>query len=358
MRKLIEKLKHLLGNFWTALFVMFAVLGIMFYLILGRGATTALVEQMLHRQQLSARSAARALEVFISHVGRSIVILSKTGNLSTFNSSSEEILHNFTDGWKGTPVIGAILVDKEGLVRLVSDQNATSVGRLGVSVSDRFYFQRAKEMTEEGVVIGVPVIPRLGERRDEYILPVVTPLFDNGEFAGVFVVAINLRILAEQYIYPLKSSENIRTFLVTNEGVVLHSPRADLVGVNYFDYIEQNPFLGSDFILSQLKASLPAKDEGKFDLVLPTLEKDGLLTRYLIAYSPLWEGERGWILAMAAPVEEVFAFRGPYYFRIFSVFTITFLVLLAFFMRFAKAQGYKEGVEEEHEKHGIAKVTN
>ena len=310
------------------------VLAVVFFLGFGTSARAALIEQMLHREQIIARSGANSIETFMNLVGNSITIIAK-------GTPTPEDLDVFTEKWNDTPVVGIILTDASGEV--IVNSNRTGELGTGVNLSDRDYFIWAKTAAEGQVYVSAPVISRLGTSKGKFIVLISSPVVENGEFKGVLAGAALLSDVPGYFLEPLKISPATRIYLLDDSGVILSSGVPQLIGVNYIDYLASNPFLGSVATVPTFKKALASKEEGKIDIALQD-ETNQKLTRYLIAYTPLLLNgdERHWLLAVATPAEDALVYMGPIYARQFVAIIVAFLAVLALGIRLAKVIAYRE----------------
>jgi hypothetical protein len=318
---------------FTALifFIIFCTLSLFVYLTMGSGSLNSIVEQMLHREQIIARSGAKSIESFIQLSSKSLLILANSDNLST------DQLKFYINSWRGTPLTGLIQTDSSGqIINAVSNtEHLISDG----SVASRDYFQKAQKNQTPGIIIGQPVISRVPGANQNYKIPIAVPLFKNNQFNGILSVSISVPILTNDYLNTLKISGQTDIILLDQSGNFLNSVHTDVVGQNIFDYINQHPFLGDKIIVSTLKDKINEIGEHKFDIAIPNLFT-GKITRTLIASAPINFGNTTWILAITTPVDDALVFVSPFILKNFLEIAIVFFLSLAItlflFNRFIK----------------------
>lgn len=320
--------------------VLLVALGLIFYLLLGRGVVDTLVEQMQHRELAVARMGAASVTAFLDLAGKSVVVVA--GNPGG--------LQAFADQWQGTPLVGTILTDVSGQVVAGANQAEAPVDL--ISVADRNYFMWAKTAGAGAVEVFGPVLSRTGQSKGKYVVIVATPQMDRqGKFKGVLAAAVMLSKLTEQYLDPLRFSEQMGVHVVTDEGLVVYSSTGPKAGENVVEYVKKQQFLGSKVLAQRAAEGLKKGEEGKLDLAWPG-EKGW--QRYLVAYSPIKiEEGRYWYLVLTMPVDDALAFVGPLYMRVLVTFTAVFLAFLAYAVRLARHFASEERRKYEHEKHGI-----
>jgi hypothetical protein len=329
----------------------FVGLASIFYLIVGKRVEASLVDQMLHREQVVVRAGAKSISVFLELSGSSLALLARDHHVANIGKDTQVVLDNFIAGWEETPFVEVVLIDKEGVIQFVANKAETPL-EPGVSVTDRDYFIAAKKSLPGEVSVGKPFLPRLGAFEGQYLLPLSTPIIVDGERRGVLGAGILLSELTKNYLDPLRISEDTQVYLISQEGVFLHSFYPELVGKNAIEYIEENSYPGSDKIIDWIKEKLTDSKEGKYIFPMRKVDDKTKFERYLLAYTPFSLGERHFILAVATPQEDALAFFGPFYgnqigalvFIIFMVLAFSTLLILA--IRMTERDGYLRGFND------------
>lgn len=334
-------------NFILILVVAFFItLGTLLYWVIGERTVASLSEQTLHRQQVIVRAGAKSIESFIELVSNSISLLSQRPDIYTLNEKAGGILESYISEWTNTPVVGVALVDKNGAVQF--SQGKTGSGEKGIDVSDRDYYQWAKNAKEGEIHIGEPILSRLGAPKSKFVFTVATPLFREGEFNGVLAAGILINELTKTYIDPLKLSSDTRIYLIDDDGVFLRSPIESLVGENYIELLKETPFEGSEQVIYELTKAVSTRKESKLGITLPD-ERTGELTRFLISSSPVKLDGQFWTLAIASPLDEALKFYWPFQVSeiavllLFISMTIVFSALLIYSVRETKRRSYIKG---------------
>lgn len=350
-------------RFWTnklnriliALIVLFVSLAGVFFFVAGRRAEVSVADQMLHREQVITRAGAKSIESFLALSGASLATLASDRDVALLGEAAQVALDNFIEKWEETAVVETILVNKEGEVSFVANRQENGM-KPGISVSDRDYFIAASQAAPGEVFSGEPILPRLGAYEGQYIVPMATPVYEGEEFKGVLGMAILLSELTKTYLDPLKISADSKIYLLTRDGILLHSPVPELTGVNILDYLAENPFPGSEVFLEKMEEGMVKGGEGKLDMPWPETAK-GPLSRHLIAYSPLKVGGHDWVLGMATPIKDALAFFGPFYgnqlaalmMAILSILSFGAFVILA--VRMARRDAYLDGFTQKRDHH-------
>jgi hypothetical protein len=318
---------------FVAVFVL--ILSGSLYYVLNSGARQALVKQMHLREESVSKAGAQSISSFIKLFGNSIVLLADNPEIISRGTKTQEVLNSFVEIWRETPINGILLVDKVGKTSLFSTKTGITTLAESTSVSDRDYFVWAKQAKKREVFIGEPIIPRVGNLGKQYIIPVATPIYKEGNFDGLLVSSILLTQLTKEYLEPLKMSEDTRVYLVSSNGTILYGPFESLIGKNYIQYLKDHPFLGSTVIASYLKQKAESTEPEKLDIVLPD-EKKGGITRFLIAYAPIFYNHSHLLLAIAVPADEALTYIAPVYINQLGALIAGFLAILLLTIVFIK----------------------
>ena len=264
-------------------------------------------------------------------------------------------LQGFTSSFSNTPVKGAMLADVDGNIIFFSTSSGISKGT--TSIANRDYFAWAKEASEGETFLGEPVLTTEKVPIPEYVIPLATPIYNNGEFLGVLAAAISLSDLSEKYLLPLKLIESSEVFLLSDEGTLLHAPYGDLIGTNYNDFLEEMPFLGSKNLAKLAKKELAKKEEGSVNVLFPT-SPERKLTPMLTAYSPVEHNDTYWMLALAIPLGEALGFIIPPFINQIVVIVVAFLIFFLFVTIIVKKNALREWISNRKQinKKGEEKV--
>ena len=307
---------------------MIVVLGATFYLFLGLGAKTSLTNQLLSKQQVLARAEAGNVTSFFQVFGDSVAVLSQ---LKTITSSNSAIwsLDSFTEQWRDSGLVyGIALTDGSGVVRFNSNVSEVSEE---ISLSDRDYFLWAKGGPEAGeYFVGTPVISRLGTSKDQPVIPVAAPVYQNGTFAGVLVAEVGLHPLTKHYLNLMKVTDSTDIFLITKNGTLLYSNSFHSgIDVNLFDFLKTNSFSGSKALSDNLKNALNASGEGRLEISYSD-SRTGRVESHAMAYSSIDLGGQQWLLVMASPAQDIWDLTIPLYIRLIVLMVLVAVTVFAF----------------------------
>lgn len=344
-KRLTLRFSNLFNSIFFFALILLVFLGVVIYLFLGKGARNALVEQMLHREQANVRAGASSMETFVELVGSTLIAISNRDEIITLGPQTDALLESAMFKWKDTPVTSIILTDKDG--KVINAVYRGLPGEVGISIADREHFLWAKNAESSEFYVSAAIKSRLrGE--NYYVVPVASPVIDKeGNFNGLLAFGVSIDQLTNDYMSHLKISDKTEIYITKHDGNFIYSSTEELLGENFFELIEEHPFLGSEIIIEKLKERLENVQEGKLEMAYPeNVGTASPLKARLIAYSPVHIRNREWILVVATPTEDALISITPIYFRQAVSVLIIFLAFLGFSVRFAKTYGYKEAMKE------------
>jgi len=305
------------GRIWLFGLLLIVGLGAAFLVILSWRVKPAVTNQFLNQQQMVTRAEASNLEAFFETFGNSVAVLAKLGSMESWGENTQSDLDAFVTQWSNSGLVaGVALTDSRGIVRFIS--NVLGTQDVGVSLADRDYFDWAKNWSDEGeYLVGTSIVSRMGGTKGQVIIPVVSPVFQNGVFVGAVVTSAKLKPLTEHYLELMKISDATEVYLIGVQGDLLYDSKTpDKVGVKVFEAGEE-PFLGNQTVSDSLKDALNTTKEG-------SLARDGRL----ISYSPVPLGNRNWLLVTASPDQQMVDTTTPFYVRQAAMFLLFSLSIL------------------------------
>lgn len=356
MKKAVDNLKKITLGSWDEgfLFILVTVL-VLFagtFFLFNIQSKDILYEQMLHREQLSSRANAKALETFIDLFGRSLVTLSHQDGVKYPTPDTKNLIDEYYSNWLSTPVWGIVMTDNKGYVKFNS--NKDNKPDLNAYLGDREYFNLSKSAKTGTFDVSNPVVSKLGPSKDKHIVLVYTPIIsDDGRFVGLLAASVVFEDLSKQYFGPHKLTDRSFEYLVDEKGNVLASDQPGIPGRNMFDELNKNPFLGSKVLGEQLQEALISKKEGKIKVAYPADSGFPILSKMLVAYSPVKFGSINLMQAIAVPESDALVFLTPIYVRVSIIVAVTFLIIVIVGIRISKIRGYREAVEDEHKLHKL-----
>jgi len=311
---------------------------------------------MHQREELAVSSGTKSFKIFLDMAENSLLLLSRNPSIINPSTETQKALDEFALDWAETPILGAARFDKDGNFRFMGN-NVGESGEIYESligdVSSRDYFVWAETATEGDVYLGKPLMPKVKSPNLQFIFPFITPIYKSGDFDGILVLAISLPKLTAAYLDPLEVSPNCRVYLMHPDGTILagSSEYAELIQFNYFEYLRDNPYPGSEAALQGLTQAVESENEGRLDVILYSPIEKGLV-RFIIAYSPVIYGNEHWTLGLAVPITNINNDFDPLRetsIMLFSSAVLFILTLSAMGILLARAnqrKAYLEGLED------------
>jgi C4-dicarboxylate-specific signal transduction histidine kinase len=297
-----------------------SLLSLVYYILLGREVKPAITEQLLKQEQTLVRAEAGNITSFFQAFGSSVAILANSSNLEDPGTKALHDMDIFVEQWKKSGVVpGVILTDEFGVVQLSS--SILDIQSIGESVSDREYFLWANSDSGAGeYFIGRPVVSRLGESEGQTIIPVASPIYKDGVFAGAVVAAVKLEPLSKRFFGLIKVSGNTDVYLLDVDGDILYDSTTPVsVGENVTTTYREAPFLGSNVVSENIEYVLENFKEGTFQT-----------DSRLVAYSPISLGKQKWLLISSSPSHIVAEQASPLYIRQVGILLFTALTVVLF----------------------------
>lgn len=288
-----------------------------FNLFLGREAESTVSEQLLVRNQTLTRAQASNIISYFQTFGNSVAVLAQLTSIDRRDASTVRDIDTFVEQQRANGFIGGvILTDRNGVVRFNS--NVLGTRDVGNSVADRDYFIWLRDKGKEGeYYVSEPIVSRLGATRDETIIVVASPVYQNGVFTGVIASSVKLAPLLERFFGLMKISDQARVHVVDGHGELLYSnSNPDAFGTNISEY-----FSDDQILRDRIEYALSASEGGQLKT-----ETD------LTAYSLINLETQNWLVIIFTPGEEVSDLVTPFYVRQTAVLILTSFTILLFGM--------------------------
>jgi len=288
------------------------------------------IRQAQTRQAAQVSSAIESLDIFLDLSQTTFALLGDQLSDSPVPLNPgyiQDKLDKFISTWRNTALVEAVFVDNKGRLLVVSnDPEYRSLP--SIDVSDREYFIWSQTARPGEIYLGLPILTRAGAFRGQYIVPVATPIFRNGQFVGTLGMAISVNNLAKSFLDPFKLTDSSRIYLIDTRGVLLYSPFPELQGIDYLEYLDEHPFPGSQFVRKELEKRAQSLESGTLQVILPNAETK-FLSLMIIAHQPIVSESGHWLLAMATPLGPTLKLTAfPYIKQLLAVLILIFTFLL------------------------------
>lgn len=342
LNKLVIFFQNKVSLGFILVFSFFVIFFGVFYVTAINKIRDTYIDQVYHEEELIASSGANSIQVFLEMAENSLLILSRNPHIANLNIDTQKVLDEFVVDWAGTPIIGLSLFDKDGKIIHTSNNIGDETSGIVNSLvySDRDYFVWAEKAIEGDVYLGKPIFPKVKSPNLQYLLPIVTPIYRNGEFDGALFVAISLPKLTATYLDPLQVSPNARVYLMHPDSTIMAtmSGYEGYVGLNYIEYLRNNPHPGSEEAIQGLTKALSDEDGGKLDTILYS-PSNGEFIRFLITYYPMIHDGNHLTVALAVPYDDINNSLAPFKkggISLISLFVVVGITLSAIGMLFSK----------------------
>lgn len=299
-----------LGKLFVFIAIFTLIISALIYYIFSSILRNALIEQVRIRNQSIAKAGGQSFSTFIELYSSSLSILAANQEIVYHSQKSQSFLDSFVEGMVGSFISGVLVADKDGVPVFLSTKTGGSLRADNPSVADRDYFIWAKTAERGEVFIGEPIISRIEDLGNQYIITIASPLIKNGEFNGVLASSLLLKQLADKYLGSLIASKNTMIYIIDSEGTILYSTFESLIGKNDIKYLKEKPFIENELAASILKERAKNKEAGELEIVLPNEKKRGS-TRFFISYAPIVYDSQSLVLAVAIPEDEILSLLYP-----------------------------------------------
>lgn len=357
MKKLLKFIFYSKHSALTIYTIIVVTMAIRLFYQSGKLASDVFNEQMLHRQTIVARIGAHHINDLLEDWGYDLVIFASNISSSHYDSNSmQSDFHNLISKYGNTAVTGGIITNKNGIV--IANANRVGVKDLGKNVSDRDYFEWAKNANEGSFFYGKPRISQIGASVGNEVITASTPVVRNNVFQGAITFAVDVREFAQRYLDTLKITDQTRIYLLDKNGNIVYSQYSPLEGVNYIEELNKLEFLNKENSLNKLKVALASNSEGKIIVDLPNQET-GELDTFLISHSPVVvRGNTSYTLAVATPVSQSDYFVWPFYNNQFQALVVFTFIILGYaiieitVVAITNRKSYEKGYIKGKEEHG------
>jgi hypothetical protein len=283
---------HKINRILIVIVIFFAITFSCIYYLSLKFVEKTLYEQMLHREQIVTRAGSIALKEFFELMGTQVYSFSTRKSIVIVDKDTQDTLDSFVAKYEKYPIGGMVLTDKNG--KIIYNANIDDSHSTNVDLSDRDYFIDLKNNINKEFIISSPLISKFGASKDKYVLIIASPVIKDNKFNGVLLASVIIDEIANEYLNPLKITEDTLVNLNNEKGNLLYSSKGVSINLDYL--ITKNNEVG----------------EWK------NISKEGLL----IATSAFnyWNGNL-WYLSVATPSKNALEFMKP-------LLTINFVFLL------------------------------
>lgn len=316
---------------------------------------SSIVEQatVLATQQkmiVLARAGTKSLESLLSLFKSELVILADREEIKNFDlpvareSMTKVILT------ANHPIVHQLgLISKEGVLLITTNIEGKRENE-GNSLADRKFFQWAKTAKEGEVFLSEPIVGRSGMNKGKWVVVLATPITRaDGSFNGVLYAPIRIEDLTVQYVDTLKITPNARVFVLNEEGIIVSSPFADLIGVNVREYAQEKKWKEYETTLRLIERMTKGEEGAQVYWFMGT---DGKIIKTIAGFVPIRFDASMISLGVAIPYNEAYNLVSDFFRNqiIWLVFLILVGVTAGFFLiagiHLSGQHGYNLGLKD------------
>jgi hypothetical protein len=349
-----KKLEHYLKISYLELFlgvilVILTTIGVLLFWNASKNAEQVLAERAKLREFVLARAGAASIREFFMTKKTRVLMLASMKEIKILDKEKgPEIVKKFIYDIQDQPISAIGVVDKQG--KLVWSENPQKQKvEVGLDLSDRAYFQWAKNQIEGGnVYISQPIISRTGSSKGHWIITMATPLFNNNQFNGAVYISTSIDDLIEKFVTPLTISPQSVSTIITGEGMIIGSTIAGSIGLNL---LKDNLDLVTGLEKDQ-------DGSGMMELIYPKNKP----TKSIIGYASIKIDEKPWFLLVSIPYKEIKDQLNPSLAIQNQGLALLFIGLIAIILfyvitvRIAERQGFRDGYSNGYD--GFKKSEN
>jgi PAS domain S-box-containing protein len=335
------------------------VIGVIMLLLIGAawlGIISAremkrLISEDFNAQQLAlARHAASILEINFKIIKDELLTLSLSPSIQYVESVSWfNRMKISLSGAREYGVYRIMLINADGTRSYAADRHQITAEE-NFYVPETEYLDWCREAGNKGKIFIDPVRNGAVDRREPaLVMELAKPVYQvspdeahpipTGKFAGVLVFYLDVGMLTERFVGPIRSGKTGYAWVMDETGKFLYHLEEKFVGQNAFEARQQeDPHISFTKINFIQQEKMLRGEEGTSWYVSGWHRGKIGSIRKLIAFAPVHIGaanaERTWSVAVVAPVSEVQEAASRVYFRqgaIQVVIGLIILVILLFF---------------------------
>ena len=226
-----------LNKIFISIIVLFLLVGTIALYLVYENVKSDQINNYGEILSLYTNKSAETLESFLNEYESDLKFTSSLKDIRLMNQSGKEILANFYNG-KKEYLAGITRIDKEGKIIFTVPLNNEVIG-LDVSNQDH---------NREVMSTKKPVISEIFTAVQGFkTIALAFPIFDeNNNYDGTLSTLIPFRHISEKIISDLYFTEKANVNLISDQGTVIYSEKADQIGKNILE-VQKFKFLEKIF---------------------------------------------------------------------------------------------------------------
>ncbi len=263
-----------------------------------------LISQQEQHMLSISQSISRSIKLYIDEMMNSMAIVSsnpefeeafenylKTGTTTSVNTS----LRTFKQA-EGQPIYGTYLFDASG--KLLLPISST------VGITSQLKKEAHLALNQKGSWVGKV---HMDPSRHSFILNVYEPILREGTPIGIFCVALDLQVIYDKLIAPIKIGTKGYALVKDEEGIIIMHQLKEQIG---YDVIDTRKMLYPNLDFSELERLIDKQLEGKEGTMIFHsywwAEKNDLRkAKKISAFTPVTLGDHFWVVGLTMSYDEI-----------------------------------------------------
>lgn len=321
------------------------ILSVLIYLTYD-GYKKTILNQQLQTMLGNSRSISRSIELYLDDTVDSMRIVAldkefinevKNPEQESSNVKLREKLESYSKAGGGE-IDSAYYIDKNGDIITGYPKDADIVSKEALKEINL-------ALSKQKTYIGNAYFHR--DKR-YFILNIYEPVFADGSFVGMLSTAINLNIIYDKLIAPVKIGEKGYALVKDQQGIIIMHTVKEQVGM---DVIESRKLVYPNLDYRELEKLIDDQLKGKEGTAIyhsywwgdNTLEK----ARKLNAYTPVNLGDHFWVIALTMSYDEIQGPINTFLIKIAAVISLIVIIIYFFASTLLKMKKNKEELEKE-----------
>lgn len=325
-----------------------AILCLLTYITYDQYKNTIVVQQQQSMLGTS-RSISRSIELFINEVADSMKIITLDNKfVKTFtgvdktqriNASMEELKSYYLA--QGEAIDTVRIFDKEGKAIAEYPQGLKNND---VTINEDLKTAINKKSTYIGNAY-------MDKGRNIFIINIYQPIYDGETFRGIISAAVNLDVLYDKLIAPVKIGEKGYAMVKDQEGIIIMHQVKEQVGMDVIESRKQ-VFPGLDY--TELENLIKDQLTGKEGTAIyhsywwaDAGNKELTKVKKLNAYTPVELGDHFWVVALTMSYDEIQGPINKFLVKIIAIDGLIAIIIYVFVTALIRMKRNKEELEKE-----------
>lgn len=284
------------------------------------------------------KQASRGIESFFNYYQRELLFFSKLKYVSELNDQGRDLLAEFYKNH--TDQIEAItVVDSKGILKYTFPLNDTAIGQ---DISNQLHIQtviKTQKPTVSDVFMSVQ-----GFRAIAYHVPIIR----NNEYKGSIAILIPLDKLGKRFIENIRTGQTGYGWMISEVGIEIYNPSYIQIGKSVKEVYRNFPS-----VLDLINKTVNRGAGTSICYTAPNMNTTKELSKTLAAFYRVSLDNTFWTIIIFTPEIEVYAKLTSFRNRLYILFSLIIIVMVAYFYLSFKASNI---LKEEKKRKAIEKI--